>query len=313
MFFSKELLPIETMNEPRLTRINRKEKGSFSVQKHMFNPSIITSRFIHGISPRFHEKRTSICASLRGSITIEASLVLPLFFLGLVCVAYLAEILALQMSVNIGMHYAMEQIVADMAEGNYLSDQEIEALVIEGIGEEVLDRSIVVDGKEGIDCSDSYISLVNGLVTLEVDYQVALPIPQFGSLGMGFQETMIGKGWTGYVSGISSASTSDEIVYITDNGAVYHVDYNCTHLQLNITSTTYGAVGEMRNTYGGTYSSCSFCIEDGTLWEDGDVVYIAANGDCYHGTLSCSGLTRTIYAVSLSDVLGKGVCSRCGQ
>lgn len=294
----------------RNIRICRKEKDSFLVTKNMSNISIITREKNDRMSPSFYQRRASICTSLSGSITVEAALAIPFFFFTIICVIYLMEIMSIEMSVRIGMHYAIEEIVGEIGSDYYMSDAQIEASILQGIGEEKIDNSIVVGGSQGLDCSGSYISILDGTVELEVVYEVELPISIWGFPNLYFQESMRAKGWTGYQSGVTS--DSDDIVYITDNGEVYHVDYDCTYLQLSISTTTYGEVGALRNGYLGSYTPCELCVEQEKVWTHSEIVYVAEYGDHYHSTLSCSGLTRSIYAVSLSEVIGKGVCSRCG-
>ncbi len=291
-------------------KLQRKEKDSFLVISDMSKTSIITSKHSRGISPKFYEKRASQCASLRGSITIEAALAVPFFFFALVCVIYLLEIMAIQMSVWIGMEDVMGTVVCDLGTGQTFTTEELEGLIVASIGEEKLNNSIIVNGSGGLDCSATSISQEDGIVTLQVVYEVHLPIPDFGIGYLEIEERMIAKGWTGYEG--STTSYEDMIVYITDNQSVYHVDYSCTHLQLNISSENYGDLGSLRNAYEGSYSACSICVDGDAEWEETSRIFVAEYGDCYHTTLSCSGLIRTIYAVSLSEVIGKGACSRCG-
>ena len=103
-------------------------------------------------------------------------------------------------------------------------------------------------------------------------------------------------------------SEDDETVYITETGLVYHKDYHCTHLDLSIHMVQTSDISSMRNADGGKYYACEHCMRNG-----GDGVYITDTGDRYHSSLSCSGLKRTVYAVPISEAVGKGACSRCGH
>lgn len=244
----------------------------------------------------------------KASLTVEASLVVPIFFFALICIVYLMEIMAIQMNVRIGMHSALDTMVNQTSTISYMSTNSIEEILVEAIGEEKLDQSILVDGSLGLDCSESNISVTTGLVTLHVTYAVEVPISAFGFPGLSYEEEMIVKGWTGYESGVSLST--DEVYYITDNSSVYHVSASCTHLSLDISSADMGELEELRNEYGEIYSACSKCIEDAETLEG--TIYIASSGAHYHSTLDCSGLTRSVYAVSSAEIIGMGVCSRCG-
>lgn len=315
VLFSK----ITQIQKPNNTK--RKEYDSFLENINMSKTSIITSNSNHGDTPSLYEKRAPLCTSSkkyiktrntmrkRASVTVEASLVVPLFFFGILCMLYLLEIMSVQMSIRSGLHCAMDSIIYETSTYLYMSDNEINEYIVEGIGESYLENSIIIGGSSGLDCTESSVSMLTGIVDLEVSYEVELPIPKFGFPTMCFTETLRAKGWTGYVKGV--LQESDTIVYITDNASVYHVNQNCSHLDLTISSASYADVASLRNEYGGTYIACGLCIEGEVT--NLDTIYIAESGAAYHSTLSCSGLKRTVYAVNLSEVIGKGVCSRCGQ
>lgn len=318
MLFSKKN-PIK-----KQTNIRRKEQDSF-LASHVSITSIITSKNEHRVSPKLYSERASLCTpknefqlitrssrkKLVASMTIEAAVAVPFFFFALLALLYLIEIMSIQMNVRMGMHYAAEVLAEDLDSTIYVSTNTVEQAILEGIGAEKLDSSIVIDGSNGIDSSKSYVSIQDGIIELIVTYSVQLPIPKFGDFGLSFEEQLRAKGWTGYSQGIQSEN--EEIVYITDTASVYHTDYNCTHLQLSISSTSSDAIAELRNVYGGTYSACSICMENTNSTLNNNTVYISETGTHYHSTLNCSGLTRTIYAVPLSEVIGKGACSRCSQ
>jgi hypothetical protein len=43
------------------------------------------------------------------------------------------------------------------------------------------------------------------------------------------------------------------------------------------------------------------------------LLFVTASGSKYHSSLTCSGLKRTIIAISIKDVGDKKACSRCGK
>lgn len=99
-------------------------------------------------------------------------------------------------------------------------------------------------------------------------------------------------------------------MYITENQSVYHVSYNCSHLQLQIEMVGMTEIAELRNQSGAIYGVCGTCGNSEGLGVNS--VYITPTGGSYHLSLSCSGLKRTITSVLLEDLIGKGACQRCG-
>lgn len=91
---------------------------------------------------------------------------------------------------------------------------------------------------------------------------------------------------------------------------MYHVRYNCSHLQLQVEPVSFNTLGELRNQSGGRYGACGLCNVGHLAAEDW--VYITPTGGSYHITLECGGLKRTITSVKLDELIGKGVCQRCG-
>ena len=248
--------------------------------------------------------RASVFTSIKGSITLEAAAAVPIFFFAVLCLLFLMEIMAVQTAVRSGLQYAGKQAAAKAYPVAALMPGQIESDVVNAIGAERLERSIV---EGGIDCSGSRMSARTGAAELSAVYRVRIPLPIFQIPLLEYEQTMRIKGWTGYEK-TGFGSEGDETVYVTETGLVYHTDYHCSHLELSIRMVNRSEVGEMRNESGGKYHACERCGRSGA-----GGVYITDTGDRYHGTLSCSGLKRTVYAVPVSEVIGKGACSRCGK
>lgn len=243
----------------------------------------------------------------KASITIEAAMAVPIFFLAVVCLLYLMEIMAIRTSVRSGLQYAGKIAAEEAYAMNVIMPSKIENDVVHAIGAERLERSIVLGGCRGIRCDESRISLRTGIGELTASYQIRIPVPIFKIPPVEYKEKIRIKTWSGYERE-GFGTDDDETVYITETGLVYHKDYHCTYLELSIHMVASSELDGLRNSSGGRYYPCEHCMRSG-----GNGVYVTDTGTRYHSSLSCSGLKRTIYAVPLSEAVGKRACSRCGM
>lgn len=250
--------------------------------------------------------RTSSSACRKASMTVEAALAVPIFFLAVVCLLYLMEIMVIRTSVRTGLQAAGKKVMEEACIVTAIVPGKLESDIVNAIGAERLERSIVIGGSSGIHCQHSYLSPSTGIGKITAEYEIRLPIPMFGVPPVSYEESMRIKAWTGYEKSLFGKD-DDQIVYITETGVVYHTDYHCTHLDLSIHMVQSSEVSDMRNESGGRYYPCEKCVHSSL-----EGVYITDSGDCYHNSLSCSGLKRTVYAVPVSEAVGKGRCSRCG-
>ncbi len=261
---------------------------------------------------RHNSRKASLYISpvfkLKGSVTVEAALAVPFFFLAVLSLFYIIEVMSIRTAIRSGMQYAGKKYAQEAYLKPTVSINSLERDIVQAVGTDRLNRSIVEGGAGGICCDTSRISSVSAILDLKVTYKVQLPIPAFHFATADMQERMRIKGWNGYVkSGITAEDSTT--VYITETGMVYHLDYHCNYLELSIRMVPVQNVGELRNESKGKYYPCEHCMGGNTP----NGVYITDYGDRYHSSLGCSGLKRTVYAVPLSEAVGKGACSKCGK
>lgn len=175
-------------------------------------------------------EKASTFASLPGSITLETALVVPFFFLTLVCMLYLIEIIAIQTSVKEGLRSAGKAAAEQAYAAPVVIASQIEKDVIESIGSEKLSKSVLEGGAEGIDCRKSYLSPIDGIIYLKAEYKVKIPIPLFAIPPLKYEEEVRVKGWTGYQKSGNVIGMIEQMVYVTATGLVYHEDPHCTYL-----------------------------------------------------------------------------------
>ena len=251
--------------------------------------------------------KASTSTPFRAGITVEAALAVPFFFFAVISLIYLFEIMSVQTSVRSGLTYAGKSVMEESYPLAMIDPGDIEEYIVNVIGADRLERSIVIGGSTGIDCSASNMSVRTGIGMLTAEYKIRIPVPFFNIEGVERRDSLRVKAWTGYEKEFFG-STKEETVYVTETGVVYHKDYHCTYLELSIQMVAADQIDGLRNIDGGKYYACRICgsAKNGK-------VYITDSGDKYHGSLSCSGLKRTVYAIPVSEAVGKGACIRCGR
>lgn len=257
-------------------------------------------------NPYLNQRRASV-SGLNGSMTIEAALTIPIFLFAVLCLIYLLEIQTIELRIKAAAQEAAKQAAEDIIIVPILNTYSLQQDIIENIGSERLERSIIEGGSGGIQCWTSYYNSVNEEVIVKVNYKIKLPVPGFLNLDIKKNVELKVKAWTGQVE--HEDSDDEEIVYVTDTGSVYHTNYQCAYLQLSITFLPSSSLIDVRNESGGIYQPCEKCVHGQAMAG----VYITKYGTKYHNSLSCSGVKRSIRAVKKSDVIGMGGCVKCAR
>lgn len=220
-------------------------------------------------------ERAVLCTFKKASLTVEAAVVLPLFLVGMITLIGIMDVCRIQ------------------TEQSALLAQRAKVLSMYAYS--------VQDYYEG------------NMVDLYKTYTCRLPVSLVPVSGIPISLRARVHTWTG--RGTSEQSdengndpSGDELVYVTENGEVYHTSSKCTYLDLSIYDVRPSELSSQRNVYGGRYHSCEKC---GSGAAEADTFYVTEKGDKYHVSLSCGGLMRTVKLVKKSEAGDAHVCSRC--
>lgn len=252
-----------------------------------------------------HQQETSFYICQKGSLTVEAAVVIPLTIGFLVSILFFFRVLFIQLAVEEALIYtgrmlAIESALIDVEETLYIS---AEGLLKHKLLEDRNISRYVKGGVLGISLLGS--SMSGKEIELTANYLVRWPIVIFGQGGIWLTSKNSFVKWRGdlYV-GIKE----DEWVYITETGSVYHRDNSCRSLDLHIREGLLKNIDSYRGSNGQTYVACKRCMEKN---KELMVVYFTDYGKLYHGNILCSSLKRTISRVLLSEVGARRACSFC--
>lgn len=261
--------------------------------------------FPHNLSSK--KERTSSFTSL-GSLTIEAALVVPLFFFAMLCMVYLFEIMAVRTEIRGALYSAGRNIGEQSYASSILSATNLKQRIVEHVGKERIEHSIIEEGTKGISCFKTLVNEKTDVMQLTVEYSVRIPVLLFRLPPIACEETIRIKGWTGKTPQ-SAEDTEREVVYITENGTVYHKQMSCTYLDVRVRGIIAQTIGEARNASGGKYYECELCGKGKHI----GILYVSEYGTRYHTTLSCSKIKRNVYAIPLEDAGERKGCEKCAN
>ena len=227
------------------------------------------------ISIFLHSKRMSsfLLSDKEGSITVEASIALPVFLFAVINLLSVILMFGEYSSNLADMHRKVKELAvhAHVTKGNEVSE----------------DTEMIVMSKTQI-------------------MEPMIPI-----MGFDTSRTFVicqARKWTGYdVINTGMGQTEEEWVYITPSGEAYHRNPNCSYLNPKIYSAVSSEIGKYRNLSGEIYRQCESC-KDITVT---GICFYTEYGNRYHTTLKCSSLKRTVYSVRLSEVENRHSCKKC--
>lgn len=241
----------------------------------------------------------------KGSLTIEAAVTLPLFFMGMVALICIMDVQRVKTEVNISLNESVKEL------GMYAFALGTEESPIDYIDDALCMAyaQSKLKSNEQVRLNTLKSSYNNNMVELWVSGSYQLPVGIIPTPRITLQGRVRVHDWTGYDGERDEglATEYDTLVYVTPHQSVYHTSSSCTHLDLSIMQTTTGQVGNKRNENGGKYHECSRCIGDGYS----GIIYITKTGDRYHASTKCQGLKRGIELVPKESVSGLRECLRC--
>lgn len=259
-------------------------------------------------------KRASRSAPLhnKGSATVEAALILPLFLCALCFLIMLGQLLLIEGEIShavskTAMTCAKQEAVMEVSSkklsgAGVLTAHAVFYSLLQG---DELCKECIVGGKHGIIVSAQKLSDEEKIL-VKANYILKVPVPFFGGARILRSIEAKRRIYSGYLphSHGSGADGSTRLVFVTDHGSVYHTDLSCSHISLKISANSLSVKAlEAKG-----IRACEKCIKKGL---EPKAYYITAEGDCYHSSLSCSGLKRTVKTATMSEVGGMKKCSRC--
>ena len=245
-------------------------------------------------------------ACLRGSLTVEAALVMPVLVVAAALVLSLFLLIGLEVQMSEACHYVAGTMAAS-------SVQEDEPETVWGYvrarqllrtyqNEHGSDRWPGMEGAGNLTLAGSEFS--GEQIKICVSYRMKLPL-SFGKWSsIPVTQQAVYRKWTGASDG--SGETDEDYVYVTLYGGVYHRSIGCRYLDLTVHAVGRTEVAKLRNKDGGIYYACH-CAK-GAMGS----VYVTDYGISYHGKIDCSGLKRTVQKIPISEVGSRQPCSQCG-
>ena len=273
--------------------------------------------FFSEISPHtvtgFSGKRVHLFPSCRASLTVETSVVLPVFMICMLSVSFLCR----TMGSSVMLGEALSVTAQEMAVGAGMLSSGEEAtaggrvLTVAAARAGTLSRAGDMAGIKDVSFLLSALGSDPQTIDLTVTFRPAGISGLITFPGIVFTSRAVVRNWTGREGSSLSGGEPEEhhshrSVYVTEHGTVYHTDKNCSHIHLSIQKVQRSRLKGLRNTYGEKYHVCEHC-HGGT----GDTVYITSDGNRYHSSLDCSGLKRTVSEISEEDAAHLRPCSRC--
>ena len=262
-------------------------------------------------------------------MTVEASLVLPVFIMLFMNLLSVIEVYRIHSNVAASLweegrktaKYLYLKETADEVFTDIFTDTEevdisglwdiggslsSERRIVKNLESYPVWEKIVSGGKIGFMVSEKVEE--NGRINIDCSYRIH---PLFAALtpaSKQIENHYVGHAWIGYVLSEGGEGENETYVYITETGTVYHKNRSCSYLNPSVRNVQVSELENIRNSSGAVYYACPLCDD----LAKGTGYYVTDYGTKYHTSIACSGLKRTIYEIKISEAGGRSACSKCG-
>ncbi len=262
-------------------------------------------------NPPSTKRAFSTASHLKASLTLEATITLPLFIAGIIAFIFLIQAVQVQMRIEkalfnqtmkiSGYAFYVDGVGVPGEAGNFVETSIIRKAVIDEVGEEFLNNSYIVGGKDGI-----YVNFIKeyreGILDVELVYKMEVPFNLFGIKPVTYTTRAVCHTWIGGRS--DDLVDETEYAYVTPNATVYHSYSDCTYLVMPVSTASYSELDKK-------YKACSSCCEENIIYTN---VYYTQYGERYHSTVLCSNLHRNVFMIELDKAAKQyELCSRCSK
>lgn len=264
--------------------------------------------------------RAFLFAPFRGTLTVEAAMVLPFFLFVMISVLQYGTVMETAVKFGIALTDTGKSMAAAAYAVKYGGNTEgIPEIAAGALSAAYAHTKVTEKAGKSAAVKNANMALSSFLqkdemIDLVLTYQIQSPVRIVPLPNVFFIQKAKIRAWTGRVlpgeNGESEGNSKDfDYVYVAENGVVYHDDPDCTHLSLSIRAVDIEALDTLRNSDGSIYHKCERC----TGGYISSTVYITEDGNRYHSSLGCSGLKRTVREVHREEAGNMKACSKCGK
>lgn len=260
----------------------------------------------------FCKKRAFCSASLPGLMTVEAAIILPLFLLAVMSILNLMHMVG----VNESIHMAIARTAHPAAVYGYekeFSEEQLYPRLFYQLSSSDINFNLIYGGIAGIGYQDTCYDTATGELTISLNYGLKPAFSLFQHKSIRARQNIYTRAFIGgklLTDNPDAADSEKTIVYVAENGMVYHRNRSCAHIDISFHMVGTSGIGDLRNTGGAKYYPCELCMGHSS---SGSMVYITDTGNRYHSSSACSGLKRTVYEMVLTEDCILPPCSRCGH
>ena len=282
--------------------------------------------------PYLYASKSSV-NTLKGSLTIEASIGFPLFMIIVSILLSITSILYLQLS----MQLALEETVRQSSKTAYISklflslDEENKENVVnaepsltENIAtslisatylksafaskenKNLINSPLIINGENGVNFYSSSIDINEGIADIILNYKVKLPfLPE-----KLFNFNLTNRCYIHIYSGKELAKKQtivDNYVYFTSHGRVFHFNKYCQYLLDYTDAINYKKMEP-------DIASCVRCVTLSLdqLKSQNPIVYLTKSRQVFHTSLSCPTFTGNIFRTSYNSLNDSDkICEQC--